>query len=153
MQAQLFRGFRKVIQFANTSDMDLKDTIAKRMRELGLNANSAAKRFGMPQNAFRYALEGRAIRYDRLVAICGALDINIIFEVADGTSFRETNGTKNVDAGLLAEIMYGVIHEATQRGVILQFDRIAEETARVYASATANNASLEDTFSTTKETA
>ena len=63
----------------------------------GSNAHRAATEAGLPQNAIRYALEGRDIRASRLAAICKALDLEFYI----GPS-RQPENLK--EAPLLSEI-------------------------------------------------
>ena len=90
----------------------------------------------MPKNAFRYALEGRSIRYERLVEICDALDLDIHFTPRGG-ALATIDPPFQVDKALLSDIIYGVIVKAAEDGAMLRFEDIAAEASRIYEAAAA----------------
>ncbi len=54
---------------------DMVAVITSEMRKQGLNPYSAARESGLPQNSFRYLIEGRKIHVPRLLEICDALGL------------------------------------------------------------------------------
>ena len=53
----------------------IPDIIKRQLAKKRLSPYRAAVAFGMPENAIRYALEGRATKSDRLMEICAALGL------------------------------------------------------------------------------
>ena len=120
--------------------------VRQRLEAMDTSAITAAEAAGLPRDAIRYVLRGHA-PLDRAAEICEALGMELVILDAANAPKGSTSKTgrsltsrhsrelmSDLDRALLSEILYGVIVKAADDGLMLRFEEIAAEAARIYAA-------------------
>ena len=129
------------------TNMDFAAMVRQRLEAMDTSAITAAEAAGLPRDAIRYVLRGHAPSLDRAAEICEALGMELVILDAAQATNRSSSKTgrsltsrhsrelmSDLDRALLSEILYGVIVKAADDGLMLRFEEIAAEAARIYAA-------------------